>query len=180
MIYQTFDVVAFCLLPHCELTRWRWFWLFSPSAVYWCFTKQRFEKLPGRATITPLCCTSLTRFFCVWNLPWSRRKIKFKCMCLLWLTFSFSLFLFGTFQFFGTCWLFQTKPGTFGYKFLGDFIATFGGFPPFQVAQWLGVSTPFPETFRFRRRQFRLGHRSDLCRNVTLQKALMLGVWCVF
>ncbi|CAJ1348426.1 unnamed protein product [Effrenium voratum] len=38
------------------------------------------------------------------------------------------------------------------------------------IARWLGLG-PFPATV-FRRRQFRLGHRTDLCHNASLQAAM--------
>ena len=42
--------------------------------------------------------------------------------------------------------------------------------------RWLGAND-FPATQRFVRRQFRLGHRTDLCRNASLQAALCLGAY---
>ena len=44
-----------------------------------------------------------------------------------------------------------------------------------EVAQFLGARRPFPKTHRFVRRQYRLGHRTDLCRNRSLQGALKHG-----
>ncbi|CAJ1430694.1 unnamed protein product [Effrenium voratum] len=40
------------------------------------------------------------------------------------------------------------------------------------VAKWLGATQPFPEEVIFKRRNFRLGHRTDLCRNVSLQRTM--------
>ncbi|CAK8999217.1 unnamed protein product [Durusdinium trenchii] len=40
------------------------------------------------------------------------------------------------------------------------------------AARWLGARSGFSAAYRFRRRQYRLGHRTDLCHNVSLQEAL--------
>lgn len=47
--------------------------------------------------------------------------------------------------------------------------------PGSEVAKFLGARRPFPESYRFRRRQYRFGHRTDLCQNASLEAALKPG-----